>query len=63
MNCFAAILGDAEAAIQLFSQPPYSEITEYGDWLQEVKAKAKREQKRASADEPAGNKKRRDSMR
>ena len=44
----AAILGDAEAAIQLFSQPPYSEVAEYREWLREAKAKAERERHQAS---------------
>jgi hypothetical protein len=39
---FAAMLGDEQAAIDVFSQPPYSERPEYGDWLREAKRKAER---------------------
>jgi hypothetical protein len=40
---FAAMLGDAQAAITHFSQPPYCDIPEYRDWLQEAKRKAERQ--------------------
>ena len=43
---FAATLGDAHAAIKLFSRPPYSKYPEYRDWLQEAKRKAERQSKR-----------------
>src|SRR5262249_5034854 len=44
----AASLGDAESAVQLFSEPPYSEIPEYRNRLQEAKAKAESEQRHAA---------------
>jgi len=46
-NIIAASLGDAQAAIQLFSGPPYNEIPEYRDWLREANAKAKRQRQQA----------------
>lgn len=45
---FAAILGDAQAAITLFSQPPYSDLPEYRDGLQEAKRKAERQRTHGS---------------
>jgi hypothetical protein len=42
-NFLAATLGDAEAAIQLFSQPPYNEVPQYREWLREANEKAERE--------------------
>lgn len=46
---FAAILGDARAAIRLCSRPPYSEHAEYREWLREAKRKRQRERKRQQA--------------
>jgi hypothetical protein len=51
---FAAILGDAQAAIELFSRPPYSGRREYRDWLQEGKRKAERQCRRAVRADRAG---------
>jgi hypothetical protein len=48
-NYFAALLGDAEAAIELCSQPGYSDFPQYREWLQEAKRKMERQRKRPSA--------------
>jgi hypothetical protein len=52
-NIIAAMLGDAEAAIQAFSEPPYSEIPEYRNWLKEAKAKARGERQQSRRRPPA----------
>ena len=36
---FAALLGDARAAIKLCSRPPYNAYPEYRGWLREAKQK------------------------
>jgi hypothetical protein len=39
----AALLGDAEAAIRLFSELPYREMPGYRDWLRQAQEKAERQ--------------------
>jgi hypothetical protein len=42
---FAALLGDAEAAIKLFSRAPYKDQPQFRGWLQEARRKQQRERK------------------
>ena len=44
---FAALLGDAKAAIKVCSQPPYSDYAEYRAWLREAKRKSEGEATRS----------------
>ena len=46
---FAAMLGDARAAIDLFSRPPYSRRPDCREWLREAKRKAETRRGRTNA--------------
>ncbi len=41
---FTAMMGDARAAIELCSQPPYGELPEYQEWLEAAQNKLRRQE-------------------